>query len=99
MALVLAEGRVSSIGDVYINDVLSTDSKYSGLVYIDKKLGSDSQAASGVLRGTSAPNVAPNDTWGANHRLRGVAYLGIALKYDQNVFGSIPDIQAVVNGS
>lgn len=35
---------------------------------------------------------------GANHRLRGVAYLAIRLKYDQDVFGGIPDIQCVVRG-
>ena len=76
---------------MYINDVVSTDSKFSGLVSIDKKLGTDSQTFSTVLSGAT-------DTWGANHRLRGVAYLGIRLKYDQDVFGSIPDIQAEVSG-
>ena len=91
MALVLCEGRVSSIGDVYINDVLSTDSKYSGLVTIAKYTGRDDQSYSTLLAGA-------NDTWGVNHKLSGVAYLAIRLKYDQNVFGSIPDIQAVVNG-
>ena len=91
IALVLCEGEVHSIGDVYINDVVSTDSKFSGLVSIDKKLGTDSQTFSTVLSGAT-------DTWGANHRLRGVAYLGIRLKYDQDVFGSIPDIQAEVSG-
>lgn len=91
IALVLCEGRVSSIGDVYINDVLSTDSKYSGLVTIEKYTGRDDQSHSTLLAGA-------NDTWGTNHKLSGVAYLAVRLKYDQNVFGSIPDIQAVVNG-
>ena len=91
MALVLCEGRVSSIGDVYINDTLSTDSKFSGLVSIEKYTGRDDQTYSTLLAGAT-------DTWGTNHRLRGVAYLAIRLKYDQDVFGSIPDIQAIVNG-
>lgn len=91
MALVLCEGEVSSIGNVYINDTLSTDSKFSGLVSIVKYTGTDSQTYSTLLAGAT-------DTWGANHRLRGVAYLAIRLKYDQDVFGSIPDIQAIVNG-
>lgn len=91
IALALCEGEIESIGDVYINDVISTDSKYSGLLLIDKKTGSDSQTYSTVL----AP---ATDTWGTNHRLRGVAYLAIRLKYDSNVFGGIPDIQCVVNG-
>lgn len=91
MALVLCEGRVSSIGDVYINDTLSTDSKFSGLVSITKYVGRDDQTYNTTLAGAT-------DTWGVNHRLRGVAYLAIRLKYDQDVFGSIPDIQAIVNG-
>lgn len=91
IALVLAEGEIDSIGDVYINDTLSTDSKYSGLVSLDKKTGTDDQTYSTLLAGAT-------DTWGANHRLRGVAYLGIRLEWNQDVFGSIPDIQCVVNG-
>lgn len=91
IALVLCEGEVSSIGNVYINDVLSTDSKYSGLVNIVKYTGTDDQTYSTLLAGAT-------DTWGSNHRLRGVAYLAIRLKFDQDVFGSIPDIQAIVNG-
>lgn len=91
MALVLCEGEVDSIGDVYINDTLSTDSKFSGLVSITKYTGTDDQTYSSVLAGAT-------DTWGTNHRLRGVAYLAIRIKYDSDVFGSIPDIQAVVNG-
>lgn len=91
MALVLCEGEIEAIDDVYINDTISTDSKFSGLVSIQKFTGTDSQTYSTVLAGAT-------DTWGANHRLRGVAYLAIRLQYDQDVFGSIPDIQCVVRG-
>lgn len=91
IALALSEGEVNAIGDVYINDVLSTDSKYSGLVAIQKYTGTDSQTYSTILGGAS-------DTWGTNHRLRGVAYLAIRLKYDSDAFGGIPDIQCVVQG-
>lgn len=90
IALVLAEGEVNAIGDVYINDVLSTDAKYSGLVSIDKMLGTDTQTASTVL--TAAPS------WTTDHTLKGVAYLGMRFKWDRDVFGSIPDVQAVVQG-
>ena len=91
IALVLAEGEVESIGDVYINDTLSTDQKYVGLYYIQKYTGTDSQTYNTVLANAT-------DTWGSNHRLRGVAYLAIRLKYDSEVFGGIPNIQAVVKG-
>jgi hypothetical protein len=90
IALVLCEGEIQSIGNVWINDVLSTDSKFSGLVTINKHLGTDSQTADTTL--TSAPS------WTTSHRLRGVAYLGIRLKWDREVFGSIPTIQADVLG-
>jgi hypothetical protein len=90
IALVLCEGEIESIGDVYINDVISTDSKFSGLVSIDKKLGSDTQTASSVL--TAAPS------WTSSHTLKGVAYLGLRFKWDRDVFGSIPDVTAVVRG-
>jgi predicted nucleic acid-binding Zn-ribbon protein len=39
-----------------------------------------------------------DDTWGSNHRLRGVAYLAMRFKYDPDVFSSIPEVQAVVKG-
>jgi predicted nucleic acid-binding Zn-ribbon protein len=91
IALALCEGEVEEIGDVYINDVLSTDSKYSGLVSITKYLGTDAQTYSTLL-------AEADDTWGSNHRLRGVAYLAMRFKYDPDVFSSIPEVQAVVKG-
>ena len=91
IALVLSEGEIDQIGDVYINDVLSTDSKFSGLVTIEKYLGTDSQTYSTLL-------AEADDTWGADHRLRGVAYLAMRFKYDPDVFSSIPEVQAVVRG-
>jgi predicted phage tail protein len=91
IALALCEGEIDSIGDVYINDVLSTDSKFSGLVTIEKYTGTDSQTYSTLL-------AEADDTWGSSHRLRGVAYLAVRFKYDPDVFSSIPEIQAVVRG-
>ena len=90
IALVLCEGEIENITDVYINDILSGDAKFSGLVTINKHLGTDTQTADTTL--LSAPS------WTSNHRLRGIAYLGIRLKWDREVFGSIPNIHAVVKG-
>ena len=90
ICLVLCEGEIEAIDDVYINDVLSTDSKYSGLVSIDKKLGTDTQTASSVLT--------PATSWTTSHTLKGVAYLGVRLTWDRDVFGGIPEITAVVRG-
>jgi hypothetical protein len=91
MVLAICEGEVDSIGDIYINDVISTDSKYSGLVSITKYTGTDTQTADSTL-------VNANIGWTSAHRLRGVAYLAIRLKWDNNVFGGIPTFHAVVRG-
>ena len=90
ICLVLCEGEIQAIGDIYINDILSTDSRFSGLVSIDKKLGSDAQAVSSVL--LNAPS------WTSDHTLKGVAYLGMRFKWNRDVFGSIPEVKAVVQG-
>ena len=91
MVLALSEGEIHSIGDVYINDILSTDSKYSGLLTINKYTGADGQAADATL-------VNANIGWTSAHKLSGVAYLAIRFKWDQDAFGSIPTIHAVVQG-
>jgi len=90
ICLALCEGPVDAIGDIYIDDVLSTDSKYSGLVTIDKKLGSSPQTGSSTLE--EAPS------WTTSHRLNGVAYLGIKIVFDADVFRGIPTITAKVRG-
>jgi hypothetical protein len=96
IALVLCEGEIEAIDEVYINDKISTHNDYNGLLQIDKKLGTDGQLASGVLVGGGGDT--PDDTWGASHKLSGVAYLGIRIKYDGDVFGGIPEIQCVIRG-
>jgi hypothetical protein len=91
VVMALCEGEIHSIGDVYINDKLSTDSSFSGLLSIAKHTGSDAQAADSTF--TSA-----DIGWTSSHKLSGVAYLAIRFKWDQDVFGSIPTIHAVVQG-
>ncbi len=91
IALALCEGEIDSIGDVYINDVLSTDAKFSGKLTIQKYIGSDDQTATTLF--------ADADTsWTSAHRLRGVAYLAMRFKYDSDTFSGIPEVKAVVNG-
>ena len=87
----LCEGEVHSIGDIYINDIISTDSKFSGLLSIAKYVGTDSQTADSTF-------VAANIGWTNDHRLRGVAYLAVRLKWDQETFSGIPTIHAIVQG-
>ena len=90
ICLVLCEGEIDSIGEIYINDEALTGSAYAPYVTVDKKLGTDSQTASTVL--TAAPS------WSSTDTLSGIAYLGIRLEFNQDVFSSIPNINAIVNG-
>ena len=89
--LAISEGEIHSIGDIYINDVLSTDSKFSGLLTLTKYTGTDSQVADSTF-------VNANIGWTAQHKLSGVAYIAAKIKWDQDVFGGIPTIHAIVQG-
>jgi len=91
IVLALCEGEVQSIGDIYIDDVISTDSKFSGLLSITKYLGTDAQSADSTFVNASIG-------WTSAHRLRGVAYLAVRLKWSRDAFSGIPNIQAVVQG-
>ena len=110
VAGVLCEGEIESIESIFIDDrevtfdgalthgttreVDSSDSVYykdsTSHIQVQAFLGKDDQVASSVL--TSQTN------WGTNHRLRGVAYLAFRFKWNQDIFGAIPNIKAVVKG-
>ena len=89
--LALCEGEINSIGDVYVDDILSTNSKFDGLITINKHLGTDTQTADQTF-------IDADIGWTSAHQLKGVAYLAIRLKWDTDTFSGIPDIQAVVQG-
>ena len=91
MVLALCEGEIHSIGDVYINDVLSSDSKFSGLLTINKYVGTNGQDANQML-------IDANIGWTSAHTLSGVAYIAARFTWDQDAFGSIPTIHAIVQG-
>ena len=91
ICLVLCEGDVHSITDIHLDDIAITNSKYSGLYSYNVHTGSDSQAYDSLL--TEA-----NSGWTSTHRLRGVAYIAMRLKWDADVFSGVPEITALVNG-
>ena len=91
IALAMAEGEVESITNIYIDDNPITDSKYSGLYTINVHTGADNQTYDPLL--TEA-----NAGWTSSHKLSGVAYLAIRLKWDADVFQGVPEITAVVKG-
>ncbi len=110
VALVLCEGEINDITEIRIDDkpvtwasdladntaveVGSGDSNFykdsASLIRVEPHFGSDSQTASTLLSTLSS--------WGTNHRLRGLAYLALRFKWNEDAFGSIPKIQAVVQG-
>jgi hypothetical protein len=92
IVLTLCEGPISAINTVYLNNIASTDAKFSGYVDVYKHLGADDQAADTAL-------MAACPSWTEAHRLRGVAYLYVCLKYAQDVFPSgLPTFTADIDG-
>lgn len=92
LILVLAEGPISAINTVYLNEIASTDAKYSGYVTVYKHLGAADQVADAALVSACAG-------WTSDHKLSGVAYLHVVLKYDQSVFTQgLPIITCDIDG-
>lgn len=92
LVISLCEGEISAINTVYLDGVATTDSKFSGLVWVEKHLGADAQTASAALIAEC-----PND-WSATDKGCGVAYVWVKLKFDPAVFHSVPVITADVDG-
>ena len=110
VALVLSEGEVNSIEQIRVDDkvvtfdgalthgtvreVASSDSNFykdsTSHIQIQAFMGTDDQVASSVLT--------PLSSWGSNHRLRGICYLALRFKWNQDIFGGIPVVQAKVKG-
>jgi len=110
VALVLAEGEVNSIEQIRVDDkvvtfdgalthgtlreVASSDSNFykdsTSHIQIQAFLGQDGQSASSILSTLSS--------WGSNHKLSGICYLALRFKWNQDVFGGIPVVQAKVKG-
>ena len=110
MAIILGEGEINDITEIRIDDkavtwasdladntaveVGSGDSNFykdsASLIRVEPHFGSDSQTASSLLSTLSS--------WGTNHRLRGIAYLALRFKWNQDAFSSIPKVQSVVQG-
>lgn len=100
LVVALAGHECEEIGDVYFNDeIVPLDGgglatgTYAGLARVTKHLGHVDQVADADLVAETAGK------WTAAHRLRGICYLAVRLKFDENKsFGGIPNISAVVKG-
>jgi len=91
LVLVLSEGPVTAIDNVYLDDVLSSDAKFNGLVTVIKHLGTPGEAADAAL-------TADVPKWTSACKLSNCAYLYVKLKYDRNAFSGLPTITADVRG-
>ncbi len=91
LVLVLSEGPVTAIDNVYLDDVLSSDAKFNGLVTVTKHLGTPGEAADAAL-------TADVPKWTSACKLSNCAYLYVKLKYDRNAFSGLPTITADVRG-
>ena len=60
------------------------------LIRVEPHFGTDGQSASSLLSTLSS--------WGSNHRLRGLCYLAIRFKWNQDAFTGIPKVQAKIKG-
>jgi len=110
MALILCEGEINSIEEIRVDDkvvsfdgalsdntqrsVASSDGNFYkdavSYITVEPHLGSDGQSASSLLSTLSS--------WGSNHKLSGLAYLALKFKWNQDVFGGIPKVQAKIKG-
>ena len=93
LVYVLCEGEVDAITDILIDDLPTSDSRfaYTNSVLINTFLGTDVQTA-------DADFIAAGIGWTSEHRLKGLAYITVRLKWNSNAFSSIPNITALVRG-
>jgi hypothetical protein len=102
MVIALAPHEVEDISKVLVfdeeltldaNGNCTAPSKYANLIRVKKYLGTADQTADATLISES------NGLWTSNHRLRGVAYIYVRLKYNQDSFpGGIPSISTIIKG-
>ena len=59
-------------------------------ITIESHFGSDGQSASSLLSQLSS--------WGSSHKLSGLCYLALKFKWNADIFGGIPTVQAKIKG-
>src|SRR6056300_572932 len=110
MAIVMSEGEINDITEIRIDDkpvtfasgfsdgtaveVDSSDANFyknsESLIRVEPHYGTDGQSASTLLSTLSS--------WGSNHKLSGLCYLAIRLKWNQDAFAGLPKVQAKIQG-
>lgn len=105
LVIALAGHEVAEIGEIYLDgtplgpldgDGLATERflRQSGTtptVRVKKHLGTADQAADDDL-------VSEVSEWTTDHRLRGIAYIYVRLRFNSGVYKQVPQVSAVVRG-
>ena len=93
VVIAMSEGEINSFENVYLNDIISTDSRFSGVLNVYTHTGTDNQTADSNLV-ASVPN------WTSAHRLRGTSYVYVKLKFDVDAYPQgLPTITADLKGT
>jgi len=110
MAIVLSEGEITDINQIYVNDNLVT---WSGDLADNTQVTVNSSDANYYKDSESLITVEPHfgsdsqtassllstlSSWGSNHRLQGLSYLALRFTWNSDAFGSIPTVHSVVKG-
>jgi len=110
MAIVMGEGEINDITEIRVDDkvvtfassfsdgtaveVDSSDNNFyknsESLIRVEPHYGTDGQSASTLLSTLT--------NWTSNHKLSGLCYLAIRLKWNQDAFAGLPKIQAKIQG-
>ena len=110
MCIVMAEGEINDIEEIRVDDKIvtfasslsdgtevevdSSDANFyknsESLIRLEPHFGTDGQSASSLLSTLSS--------WGSNHKLSGLCYLAIRLKWNSDAFAGLPKIQAKIQG-
>lgn len=75
------------------SDGLVSSGRYANVAWIRRYLGTSTQTVDFIL------NAADPTAFSSNFRLRGWGYLAVQLKYNTNVYTSVPQITAVMQGA
>lgn len=89
IVLAVAGHELEEIGDVFINDVISTDPKFDGVLDVYK------QPSTGVNSTLDAYLLSRGKT---SYLYENIAYVYCKLKYDEDAYSGVPTITATIKG-
>jgi hypothetical protein len=110
IAGVVCEGEIEEIEQIFVDDkrVIFDGDLTHGTVrnvsggdinfYKDGKSYIQIQAFNGTEDQVASSILTPSTNWTSNHRLRGICYIALRLEWNQDIFGSIPQVRVTLKG-